>query len=744
MNAVFVLGLALVSAGTFTDAANPSIGKKIDSFKLRDYRGAEKALDDWSNRKLLVVAFLGCDCPLAKLYGPRLAQLARDYESKGVAFIGISSNQQDSISAIGQYAKQSGIHFSILKDVHNVIADQFGAQRTPEVFVLDTQRVVRYRGRVDDQYGIGFVRAKVGRRDLAEALDELLAGKAVAQPLTQAPGCFIGRMQPEEKRGSITYSKHIAPVLQKNCVECHHPGEIAPFSLTSYEETVGWTETIREVVEQGRMPPWHADPRYGHFSNDRRLPAADKKLILEWIENGAPGGDPRDLPKPAEYVEGWRIPRPDVVITLPKEFKVPAEGTVPYQYFVVNPGFTEDKWVKAAEVRPQCRAVVHHVLVFVQPPGQSGMGRRRGFASNWLAGTVPGAQPLVLPEGQAKRIPAGSRLLFQIHYTPNGAPQVDRPSLGLVFADPSTVRQEVSTEMAANPRLVLPPNTDNIPIESTEKLTEDTVLLSLMPHTHLRGKSFQYEAIYPDGKKEILLDLPHYDFNWQNTYMLSEPKLLPKGTEIHCVAHYDNSKNNPSNPNPNDTVHWGEQTWEEMMIGYFDRTTAGQDLLKNPVPRPTVAARPKLVLDPELSRLAEKALDSQEAFEAFAAATRKAFPKIDRVCFTTFTEGKLRVERAAYPGEVKSHIAETGFEKPARGFALAGYALFNASVLHTDLKQARGMDMSLMSQTFGSSFHAPVAVDGKPGTINFWSKEKNAFKDSETLQALADVITGHR
>jgi mono/diheme cytochrome c family protein len=687
-----------------------------------------------------VVAFLGCDCPLAKLYGSRLAQLAHDYEPKGVTFIGINSNQQDSISAIGRYARQSGIHFSILKDVHNLVADQFGAQRTPEVFVLDQERVIRYRGRVDDQYGVGFQRQRVGRRDLAMALDQLLAGKEVAEPVTPAAGCYIGRVQPEEKRGTITYAKDIAPLLQKHCVECHHPGEIAPFSLTSYEETVGWTDTIREVIQQGRMPPWHADPRYGHFVNDRRLPEADRKRILDWIENGAPEGNPQDSPRPAAYVDGWRIPRPDMVITLPREFHVPAEGTVSYEYFVVNPGFTEDRWVKAAEVRPQCRAVVHHVLVFVQPPGQSGMGKHRGFASNWLAGTVPGAQPLILAEGQAKRIPAGSRLLFQIHYTPNGAPQVDRPELGLVFADPKTVRQEVSTEMAANPRLVLPPNTDNVRIDSTNQLTEDTLILSLMPHTHLRGKAFLYEAIYPDGKKETLLDVPHYDFNWQNTYMLAEPKLLPKGTQIHCVAYYDNSKNNPSNPNPNDTVHWGEQTWEEMMIGYFDRTTAGQDLLRHPVVSRPPDRKREPSLDPELKRLAEKALDSQEAFNAFAAATHKAFPQIDRVCLTTFYDGKLIVERAAYPGDVKPHVAETGFQQSARGFALAGYALFNSQVSHPDLKAARGMDMSLMARTFGSSFHVPVPVEGKPGTLNFWCKDKNAIHSPDALQVLAEAV----
>ena len=716
------------------------VGRKIEEFKLRDYRGAERSLQEFADKKLVVVAFLGTECPLAGLYGPRLAEMAKEFEAKGVAFIGIDSNQQDSISAISNYARQHNIAFPILKDVGNVVADRFGAQRTPEVFVLDKERVIRYWGRIDDQFGVGFARPKVVHRDLATALEELLAGKAVTTPVTESQGCFIGRLHQQTKDSALTFNKHVAPILHKHCVACHHAGEVAPFSLTTYDETIGWSDTIREVLEAERMPPWHADPKYGKFSNDRRLAPSDKITLLDWIKNGTPEGEPKDLAKFPEPVHGWRIPKPDVVLKLPSPRQIPASGTIPYQYVVVETGFTEDKWVKAAEVVPGCRAVVHHVLVFVQPP-EAQFGRETDLASRWLASAVPGDEPMILPEGLAKKVPAGARLLFQIHYTTNGSPQTDQTSLGLVFADPKTVKQEVSTEMVINERLRIPPNAENHREDATRLLRQDSYIWSYMPHTHLRGKSFKYEAIYPDGKTETLIDVPKYDFNWQNTYLLAEPKLLPKGTKLHCVTHYDNSKKNLSNPDPNATVHWGDQTWQEMQIGYFNMTVAGQDLLKNP---PTVKKLEKheVAIEPALKNLAQKALDSQSDFEAFAVELHKQYPKLDRVCVTTYQNDHLKVEHSAYLGTVTERFAETGFERRAEGFMLAVYALFNRFAAFPDLKKGQGADLQTMSKTLSSSVHVPVAIDGTPATVNFWSKEKGAFpKEShEMLRSVAAIV----
>ncbi len=732
MNAVAGLLLLLVAAPA--DDGKAPAGTKIDSFQLRDYRGAERSLKDFADRKLVVVAFLGTECPVAKLYAPRLAELAKEYGPKGVAVVGVNANQQDSVSDIDRHAKEHKLDFPILKDVGNVVADRFGAQRTPEVFVLDKDRVVRYRGRIDDQYGVGYVKSKPGRRDLACALDELLDGKPVSTPATEAAGCFIGRVKKEAAKGSVTYTKHIAPLLNKNCLECHRPGQVAPFSLTSYDEVVGWADSVREVVEDNRMPPWHADPKYGKFSNDRRLSDDDKQLIYQWVKDGTPKGDPKDLPPPPQFTEGWRIPKPDAVFAMHKPYKVAAQGTIPYQYFMVDPGFKEDKWVKAAEAKVGNPAVVHHIIVFVQGP--NGSDERN---SEWLVATAPGAPPLLLPDGMAKRIPAGSKLMFQMHYTANGAEQMDQSRVGLVFADPKEVRKEVLTNGVGNNRFRIPPHDANHRVESQRVFPEDTLLITMMPHMHFRGKSFKYEAVYPDGSREVLLDVPRYDFNWQNFYHLEKPKLLPKGTKLHCTAHFDNSKANPNNPDPDATVTWGDQTWEEMMIGYLDRVVVEHDVQKAPPPAPP---RKLPDLDPELEKLARAALSSEEAFEKFGAALRKALPKADRVCVSAMADGKLKVERAAHPGGTKPLLLGAGSAAPARSSALAFYGLRGGLNTNPDLKKARGLDLMSMGLSFGSSAHVAMGVEGWPGSLNVWSEEADAFpkETHDLLRAVAAAV----
>src|SRR5579872_2552237 len=360
------LMLAIVAAisvcpGSSAQAKEKSpVGLKIDEFKLHDFRGAVRELKEFSDSELVVVAFLGTECSLARLYGPRLAELAGQYETKRVAFVGIDANQQDTLAEMAQYARKSKIEFPFLKDPANVVADLFGALRTPEVFVLDKDRVIRYRGRIDDQFGIGFSRHEPKHKDLAAALDELLAGKEVGTSVTEAAGCHIGRVNARPARGDVTYAKNIASVVQKNCVACHRAGEVAPFALTSYEDVVNWSATVREVVEERRMPPWHADAEPGKFVNDRRLADADRKMLIDWIDNGMPEGDPSDLPVPATFSEGWQIAAPDLVFEMPEPFTVQAKGTVEYQYFPLPQTFDEDKWVVAGEARPGNRSVVHH------------------------------------------------------------------------------------------------------------------------------------------------------------------------------------------------------------------------------------------------------------------------------------------------------------------------------------------------------------------------------------------------
>ena len=568
-----VLATVCAAKGESTAPAGPprSLGQIVSNFELQDFRGKKWSLDDFRDRKAVVIAFVGVECPLVAQYAPRLKSLAERYEAREVAFLAIDANQQDSLSEIAHFAQVHKLDFPVLKDPGNRVADRLDARRTPEVFVLDQDRRVVYCGRIDDQFTYGIQRPKVEKTYLVDALEQLLAGQPVAVPYAEPVGCHIGRMLAPRGDSDVTYSRQIARILQQRCVACHRPGEIGPFSLTSYDEVVGWAEMIREVVEQQRMPPWHANPQYGRFRNESRLSDEEKSLIVRWVEAGAPQGDPADLPPPATFTPGWQIGQPDLVLHMSdKPFRVPAQGTVRYQYFVVDPGFKEDKWVKAAECRPGNRSVVHHIIVGVLPPRGQRVERLIGEGlGDWLVATAPGARPMILPEGYAKRVPAGSRLVFQMHYTPNGTPQEDRSAVGLIFADPQSVRWPVHTDQAANRRLEIPPGAENHKVEATRLFTQDTLLLALFPHMHLRGKAFRYTAVYPDGTREILLDVPHYDFNWQNSYEFVEPKRMPRGSRLLCEAWYDNSENNLANPDPTRTVRWGDQTWDEMMIGYF-------------------------------------------------------------------------------------------------------------------------------------------------------------------------------
>ncbi len=311
--------LALLLTTTADGASgNAPLAKRIEPFALKDALGTTRSLDDWKDQKAVVVVFLGTDCPLARLYGPKLSQLAQKYHGKQVQFVGIDANQQDSLAQIGHYVRTSKIEFPVLKDLGNKVADRFGAVRTPEVFLLDQSRVVRYRGPIDDQFGIGVARGKAVHNYLEDALDAVLGGKPVATAFKDPVGCRIGRINQRPAKGDVTYSNQIARILQARCVGCHQAGEIAPFSLTSYGDAVGWAETIREVVRDQRMPPWFANPAYGKFQNDCRLTDDEKRLLNEWIDNGVPEGDPSQLPKPTRFAEGWRIPKPDFIVKMPQ------------------------------------------------------------------------------------------------------------------------------------------------------------------------------------------------------------------------------------------------------------------------------------------------------------------------------------------------------------------------------------------------------------------------------------------
>ncbi|HKQ89563.1 MAG TPA: cytochrome c [Blastocatellia bacterium] len=371
-----------------------------------------------------------------------------------------------------------------------------------------------------------------------------------------------------------TFSKDIAPIFAKNCMSCHRPGEIAPMSFMSYKEVRPWAKAIREKVVNREMPPWHADPAHGEWTNDRRLSQKDVDVIRAWVDGGAPEGNPKDMPPTPKFATGWQIGEPDMVFNMPEEFTVPAEGAVPYIYFTVPTNFKEDKYIAAMEARAGDLSVVHHIVIYVRDPRES-RGRRQDIGTGLLGALSPGMTPFIATPGTAKLIKAGSNIIFQMHYTPSGKETKDRSMVGLKFLK-EPVDKVITTTASWDPRFTIPPHAENHEVKASWAAEEDITIWSFSPHMHLRGKDYLYRAVYPDGRSEILLSVPNYDFGWQVYYYPKTPIRIPKGTKIETVAHFDNSTKNPQNPDPSKAVRFGEQTWEEMMNGFFDYTVDAQ------------------------------------------------------------------------------------------------------------------------------------------------------------------------
>ncbi len=406
---------------------------------------------------------------------------------------------------------------------------------------------------------------------------------------------------------SGTFTKDVAPILQQHCQTCHRPGEAAPFPLLTYEQARPWATSMKRVVKQKVMPPWFADPSVGHFSNDRSLNDKEISTILAWANAGAPEGDPADMPPSATFTEGWGIPKPDMIFELPQAFSVPASGMVEYQYVILPTGFTKDTWVQAAEARPTDRSVVHHIIAYVREPGSNYFkGQKPGvffeapppkqddkndtsaLPSDFLIGYAPGQPAEILPPGQAKLIKAGSDIVLEVHYTPNGKATTDRTRVGLVFAK-ETPKERVLTLSAVNGTFKIPPGDPNYQVDAAFSVPREVKLISLHPHMHARGKDFEYRLKFPNGDTQTLLKVPAYNWHWQLWYYLDQPITLPKGMQIECTAHFDNSADNPENPDPTKTVIWGQQNSDEMMVGFFnlvfDAKIPASDLLPKSEPK---------------------------------------------------------------------------------------------------------------------------------------------------------------
>jgi mono/diheme cytochrome c family protein len=412
-----------------------------------------------------------------------------------------------------------------------------------------------------------------------------------------------------------TFAEDVAPILYKNCTVCHRPGGLGPFSLLEYDSAKKEISKMRDAVEAGQMPPWHAEGPHGVFTNDRRLSDAERGTILRWIDGGAKAGDMKNLPPRPEYPSKWTIGTPDATVTMPEDFTVPASGTVEYQYFEVPTNFTEDKWVSAIEIMPGAREVVHHVLVFAKVPPSPGAAApasapppaavpgapapRPVFIRNraqselpdapradtrhgpprqlgTLIGTnTPGNEVMEFPAGTALRVRAGTVLTFQMHYTAHGHEMKDRTTVGFRFAKaPPT--EEMFASQFVNGTLLLPAGTKDVAVPAEITAGQPVKIWGMMPHTHLRGTRWQYKLEKPDGTSEIVLDVPHYDFNWQTYYMFAKPLELQPGTKLTSMAWYDNSATNKNNPDASKDVKWGDQTWEEMQYTGFLYSVPGR------------------------------------------------------------------------------------------------------------------------------------------------------------------------
>ncbi|TWT94587.1 redoxin family protein [Stieleria varia] len=552
------------------------VGRLIENVSFTDLDGATHRLSDFADHKATVIAMTGTGCPLCKKYSPTLARLQSEFQDKDVAFVLVNPNESESVAVLREAIQTHGFSGLYVRDDQEVLTRALGATTTTEVFVLDAARTLVYRGAVDDQYSFGYALDAPKRNFLADALTAVLAGERPEVAATTAPGCELLLVEIEDTESTdsaaaVTFHNRVSRVLQDNCQQCHRDNGLAPFPLTTYEDTKDYAAMIANVVQRQIMPPWFAAPHNTaeskleiRWSNDRSLPQEDRDALLAWVAAGAPEGDEADAPLPRRFSDEWEIGQPDLIVEIPDPITVKASGQMPYRHARVATSFAEDRWVQAVEIQPTDRAVVHHVLVFIQD-GKKAINEDAGF----FAAYVPGNTSQRYPTGMAKKLPAGSSLVFQLHYTPNGTETVDQTRLGIVFADKPPTRV-IRNAGISNHRISIPAGAGNHPESASLKVPTDVRVLSFMPHMHLRGKAFRYTVTMPDGQREVLLDVPRYDFNWQLEYRLAQPLDIPKGSQIDVTGWFDNSESNPANPDPTETVRWGPQTDDEMLLGYVE------------------------------------------------------------------------------------------------------------------------------------------------------------------------------
>jgi peroxiredoxin len=558
------LGLAASRAGA---SAWPD---EVPNFSMLDVNGRYYEFHRTDSRAL-VLFFTENGCPIARQSLHKLHAIRDEFPESDVAIWAVDANPGDNRESIAKEADQMGVvhTFPFLRDDSQGVARMLGVTRTATVIAISSKDGhVFYHGAVDDQLTEGATKPEAADNYLQDALRAFLAGQPVKQATTQAHGCLIG-FDAKLKDAEISYAHDVAPVLEKHCIQCHSAGNIGPFAFANYDKVKSKSDMIQEVLLSRRMPPWSADPETGHYQNERTMTLDETRTLLGWVAHGSErgeGGDPLPGLKIPPAPE-WPLGAPDFVVKLPQPEEIPATGVLEYRHIKINAPVTEDTWLGAVAIKPGNRKVLHHCIVRVQSKKSIDDGTGRG---EWLQGWAPGIQSGRYPEGTGQLLPKGSVLELELHYTTMGSAQTDDTEIGF-YKLPVRPKFVLRTQGAYNLDFSIPPGAGEAETLSTFAIQRDTMLYAMAPHMHLRGSWMRYEALYPSGGgRETLLSVPHYDFNWQTIYMLPTPKLLPAGTWILCTGGFDNSSQNPSNPAPAKRVAWGDQSFNEMFIGFLE------------------------------------------------------------------------------------------------------------------------------------------------------------------------------
>lgn len=599
-----ILGLLIVSAGTSvragSDVTVDKLNKKIDNITLHDAKGKARSLYELQNKKAIVIVFLSFDCPVSTSYSSILAELAKTYRDKQVAFVAVNSSDDGDAAHIAQQAAEYKLPFPIFKDEKFRAADAFKADTVPSAFVLDHNFVLRYRGRIDNGYYARLKKnGRITRNDLRQALDEVLAGKAVSEPATKPIGCAIVRERKTPKEGTVTFYRDVLPIVQNNCQECHRPGAVGPFALMTYKQALNWADDIKEYTQERKMPPWK--PVEGPaYHSERKM--ADKEIatLAAWVDGGRAEGDPKDAPPPRKFVEGWQLGQPDLVLTVPEEMTVGASGPDLFRCFVLPTNLPEDKFVTAVEVRPGNSRIVHHTLNYFDTSGKgrqlekqareqkenkqgdSGPGYSSAMGLGFLptpgqvgalGGWAPGNVPHHLPDGYGYFLPKGADLILQTHYHRDGRVEKDRTSIGLYFAKGGQTKRWKSIVLPGR-FVFIPPNNEHYRVQGGLEVQQECKLYSVMPHMHMLGREIKVTLTPPDGNPTTLVAIKDWEYNWQETYFFKEPITIKPGTRLAVEAIYDNSDKNPNNPfSPPRLVKFGEQTTDEMCYVFLGATS---------------------------------------------------------------------------------------------------------------------------------------------------------------------------